>query len=778
MTDFSFTNRAYDLLCSLKEENIINPKNETKQFRFNNINELRLMIDLIKTTYPLYANADNKTIVDFINDAFDIMPIEWQVNKANHKEPIYRPIEIWEINPGVKCRLEGICCDTFGKEMQYYYIHTFPTKDMEPIEYNRQFMKIWKNMNPCIENKFKFKIGDTISHKDDSDSIGYIKGRLPAGKLLPKSRPYQFIQNQYSISWSNIGTNENVSISHWFNEEDLINNTKLEAMPMKTVVKKGKNKQVTNLVFDKELYDTLMNFYHYTLEEIKEKKVGWIEETTKYIQPKRKSGKVRRHLKELKKLKRIKIHQQKLATYKPRPKRYTERIQDPLGKSGKIDTVYHKLVCVKHISTGVIARVRENLAKELVIKKNSGNYAYASKLEWRQYLKLRAKNIANLNPPKHTKISGTEGIGNTEVIEGIVRKNRRANNKTRRHSRLVKEQFVPVAVPEEKVSMISRKPTLNEYDGDILVGKMNFKTKFIIPAYVKFKRILTTIQPRKVESVIVTPEVIEQRKERSMIDKAKYLEKKNLKSLDTLKEEFANEERRNEKHSPIEKWTNIFEKLIILITQNKLYNEKYDKIYVNSKSIPDVIKVILDEIHIRWTKEKIKDFIRYIRLTTHSVFGIKTKSKRPIGLRPIYTHKDGTTHGGKPYKKPCRIKKPTKQVEFETIKKVTRIDYSKLKQNLPNVNSVVYIKFNDADGEIEKVAQFKDGDMYLPTGDFLCSIRDVTAWKYKKDKEYQEVIIDEGGGIQEVGIKFRRKNPEHLKIYFERQKKKKNDKVK
>lgn len=67
MTDFSFQNRAYDLLLNLKEDGIIGPK-------VKSVKDVRLLMDIIET-----AN---------------------QINKE-----YYRPVESIDIKPGVELKI-------------------------------------------------------------------------------------------------------------------------------------------------------------------------------------------------------------------------------------------------------------------------------------------------------------------------------------------------------------------------------------------------------------------------------------------------------------------------------------------------------------------------------------------------------------------------------------------------------------------------------------------------------------------------------------------------
>ena len=235
MNEFSFQNKAYDLLLNLAEDNY-----KRKIPKINSVKELRLMIDMIKSQYPLYENADDATIAEFIKDVFNVIPSTTSMNRANHTEDEqYRPIECFEIRPGVTCKMAGFHVKYDNKKAVHFYYHTFPTHDMSIKEYAHQFDIIWKKSQAgeaFIKNTYKFKKGDKVFHKDDPKSIGIIKDRIPAGKPMPLTEPYRFEPNSYMVKWSNFGTNNNVPIRSWYNEDllELVQTKKLEAMPMKT----------------------------------------------------------------------------------------------------------------------------------------------------------------------------------------------------------------------------------------------------------------------------------------------------------------------------------------------------------------------------------------------------------------------------------------------------------------------------------------------------------------------------------------------------------------
>ena len=81
MTSFSFYNKANDLLELLKDKNF-----DDKQLKKYSNKDLKLAIDVIKTAYPLYANADDKTIIDFMKDTFEIDITKKDLIEANKKE--------------------------------------------------------------------------------------------------------------------------------------------------------------------------------------------------------------------------------------------------------------------------------------------------------------------------------------------------------------------------------------------------------------------------------------------------------------------------------------------------------------------------------------------------------------------------------------------------------------------------------------------------------------------------------------------------------------------
>jgi hypothetical protein len=707
MDDFTFTNKAYDLLLSLKDEGIINPRP-----KFDSIKELRLAIDIVKEVYPLFANADNKTILDFVEDTFKERPSETELIKANHIEEEYRPIQIQEILPGTKLKI----IEESGE-----YFHTFwtyaDTKQIIPKEnttlydYNRAFMYIWekaKQGKVFIKNTYQYRIDDIVSHLDDPISIGTIKAR----------RMNTEYKNEYAVFWSYC--NEPSIIKPWIKEFNLTLKNRLEAMPMKTIEitnrRKGKPHVKTYQEWTPEQYEADKKEYGYASDEEAGKcHAGWI----KYI-----------------------------ITYTGSNRKPADKRKKHKSSKQREDISYlNRKVCVKHFNTGVIARVDQSLAKALVTGK--GDYDYVDKKQWRQYLNALGTNRKKNNvikpsvknkDPKYFKLGKTpiqNSEGKTEWIDMGRRGRRSYKHKQRKGSFLVKEQFVTKIIPEviEDVR-VKDNSWESPWANQIL--------KVVRPAHTVVKRILTRVQPHK--EIKVTEEVLNQRTERSILDKTNHASKRFLIPLTDLKEEFRDIERRNEKASVVEKWTTTFKELTYLILKNKWFVDGEAKAHVAPKALPAMVSTMLG--HIKWPEDKVERFIRYIRLTTHGVFG----------------------------EKKTKIKKVKQPVEFETTKFATKVDYSKLKYNLPEVNKVIYIKLINAGNDNERVGLFKDNNIYLPTGDLLCSIKDVQSWKYKKDKEYQDLIIDEGGGITKVGVKFRRKDPEYLQKYFERQKKLKNDK--
>lgn len=714
MTDFSFQNRAYDLLQSLKEEKIIHPY--FNYSKINSIQELRLMISIIKQIYPLYANADNKTIIEFIKDEFQTLPTEMEVIKANHE--------------------------------------------------------------------FKYRLENKVVHIDDPNSIGIIKGRRTIDN-----------KDQYSIFWSNTSTPSLINIKQW--DDEILINLKLEAQPMKTnnIVNYTKDKKyiatvqyerydpkewINENIVDgkgkiKELFEPIKDNYDELYKQFDHTRVnfGWIEEEKRFY-----IGKFKQVLKSIivdhkisgTNYRNIKIISTELIVPKRQP--IISKIKHKeQPKYTYLNNGTDKLVCVKHFSTGVVDRVLQSEAN-LLVKKD--DYGFVNKAEYRKYRTIVSTNkkTNGLTEPKKVKPTpkytemGTELILNPKTGEKesipMVRKDRRSfKHAPIKGSRLVQEQFVTAIIPEKKEEIkVSSIPMFTYENGKKVFTEFEETIREIVrPAYTVIKRIWTNRPYFK--EVKITEDIKLQRKERSAIDKSKYYTKKELTPLPELIKEFESYERRNDKFSTVEKWSSIFDKLVVLITSNKLFEQENLVATISKKGTPSVTENIINgEGKLSWNIEKVNSFIRYIRLTTHGVFGEKT----------------------------IKVKKPIQPVEFEVTKSITRIDSTKLKYNLPEPEKDLMIKFMSKEGEIEHSATFKDNNMYhmitINKGgegeglkeEILCSIRDVVSWKYTKDKDYTNLLVDEGGGITQVPIKFRRKDPEHLKKYFERQKQKKNDK--
>ncbi len=393
-------------------------------------------------------------------------------------------------------------------------------------------------------------------------------------------------------------------------------------------------------------------------------------------------------------------------------------------------------MCVKHLPTDVVSRVRENEAKRLV--RLGKDYDYCDKSEYRKYLKLREENRAKIfNKPQLYKIGINEKTG-----EKLNRKDRRQDSqKKHRGSRLVKEQFITKVIPAEKITITSRKPTLIMYDENNNSSKEYFIQTFIRPATKVVKRIFTSI--RNFSPIKITNDVLQQRKEQSKTDKSKYEKKNNLKSLEELKKLFKNIERRNDKYSLAEKWSESFERLQLLATNGILfYPEKDIDIQLKKKDVYKWIRIIIkDEHKFKWSEEKIDDFVRYLRLTNRGVFEKKVVKVKKVRLPKI----------------------------FEVVNFMTRIDHSKLRYNLPKENESIIVNFKDADGELEKEGVFKEGQVYDKDGtNFMCTIRDIINWKYPGKDKFEEIIVDTGGGFIPIPIKFRWKQPESLKKFFDK----------
>ena len=767
MTDFSFSNKAYDLIQQLLDEKSDKPN------LIKSVNDLKLVIDITKDVNPLFSEADSKTITSLVKDTFNIDITEEKIVEADHiLDEIYRPIKITEIEPEVVCRIEGTSYKLAGTEFQeiipFYYKHTFPIKEwygiskkMDLINYNKEFEFIWEKARRgkvFVKNTYKYKLEDNVF------SINYPEGRGTVIKrkmvidnsivsyYSPNHPTFSYHhKNEYLVRWAN-------TEQRWENENnlkiledtntfyDMINSNKTKFKKCYVIVQRQ--------LLTKNEDDTIS----YS---------NPIEERVLIIPP---CNNIKSYVRKLypvpfTSVKIIRIEPWFSNKVKEPVRRRAIKIVEPIirtsGKLGELKKQEREIpldfVYVSHTPTNVVCKVTANKAKEL-IDRESGNYVECSKIQYQEFLNKRKENKDERLKPGLTK-TGVDPITKQEA----TRRNRRAyKQKPHKLERGVKEQLVPVIIPEKKETIIQTTPIFKYIKSGIGIfkkvfyGEVKEKIKLVQPAKVILKRILVYIKPTIVK---ITEEIKHHRRERSNLDKMRFWLKNDLKPLSELKETFKDVERRNNDHYSFnEKWSEIFDRLYILITEARLIYPEYN---VNSQlKKKDVYtwvrKIIKDEAHLKWNEDKIDDFIRYIRLTCRGIFnGEKKYSPRITGKRPIIVHKDGTTHGGKPYKKKCKVKLPKKPVDFEVVKSITKIDYSKLKYNLPDPNKPIVIKFNDESGEMERTVIFKDNGMW-ENDVFICTVKDVTGWHYPDKNVFEDIITDTGGGITQVPIKYRR----------------------
>lgn len=774
MNNFSFSNKTYDLLLSLKEENIIR---DTTKSMYKSVKDIRFMIDFVKSAYPIYANADPNTILSFVEEIFETRIIKSQFEMANHEEE-YVPITSIDIKPGKTYRLTSAYTKTVCKKKgniykcveekeEGYYFYTFPDKEMSLREYNDHFMKIYKNKKPMIlkQHIFKYKIGDRVISKYDINMIGSIKERYVGGIWFPQTDPFRIYPNFYKVRWDN-----GSSYPHFYDENEIndvmkkskvensnddttfksntnkkppiIVNVKVDGLTKKVRcdtyiddIKDGVKKRIATVeVFSKKTFDHLMNFYKYTSKEAIEKKVGFVKIDVEIKEPKRRKGKKysKTKVQRIDEIKKRKVRREtKLLEYKQRP-----IIQE--NKKG------HTYKYVKKISDGSIERIEITEANRLIKK---DDYMICSNKEFREYASKNKKEpIINKIGTISVKTPNSE---ESTIIPANRNVRRSENKKVRRNSRLVEEQFVPVAIAPQVIKVKSLKPTLKVYeedkDGNKTEKMVHFTATINKPATVKLKRILVKRPNKKL--LKVTKDVILQRKERAIIDRNIYLKNSKKKSLDDLKEQFKEVERRNNKFSSVEKWSDTFTKMVKLILTSKLYREDGKFIgNIDSKYLSSSIFTILSsESKQTWENEKILDFIRYVRLTTHGVFEKE---------------------------KPEKINKKKKIRHFKPVKFITKIDYTKLTYNKPNENKEIIVNIKIDDGEpIQKNAILTNGNEIwtAKNGEFICSFREVIGWKYvDEDCDFKDPITDNGGGIREVPIKFKEIISEDLKKFFDK----------
>jgi len=226
MTDFSFQNRAYDLIQQLIEERNAKPK-----LNIESINDLKLVIDMTKDVYPLFAE-DNESIISLMKDTFSIDIDKNALVETDHKlDELYCPISITEIKPGVVCRIEGACYSNPGMVEQvkipYYYEHTFPVKEMTNAEYAKEFDFIWdkaQELKVYVKHTYKYKPGDIVYHTIDPLSRGIIVDRkvIDDTSMIYDTPWLQDLRNEYAVFWANVSNNTKITWQYWEREGDLI----------------------------------------------------------------------------------------------------------------------------------------------------------------------------------------------------------------------------------------------------------------------------------------------------------------------------------------------------------------------------------------------------------------------------------------------------------------------------------------------------------------------------------------------------------------------------
>jgi len=524
MTDFSFQNKAYDLLLNLKEDGIIEPK-------IKSVKEVRLLMDIIETA--------NQT-----------------------KKEYYRPVECWEIIPGIKLKIvepSGTWYHTFWTYTDTG--HVIPPDETTLEAYSNAYMYIWekaKKGNVFIEQTFKFKINDYVTCKSDQSLKGYIFDKC----MLIGVKRHTKYTNAYRIEWETPPKD-----IYWFDEDDLIK--KLEVLPMKTNKRKKVEykeynpkewiKQEVAKGLDEATCLSLLNpDWHGPNHE--NDKFGWIIKTKKANfrrNPDAKNAIQRKNERRRRKEKRIYPF-----------KSNTKKIKEQLKR-------------VKDISTGEINSIPRSMA-DILTNRESGLYIYVTKTEWREYLKSKKAQPKLCLPEGKDKMGKEYGNGNTRRV-------RRAD-----------------------------------------IKRPNFRRFHLPPKQSK-----------------------EDLEERRLLDYERYLRKKGKKSLDELKTIFSADERRNEHFSLTEKWSRSFVAIYRAVTTSITEVAKGIFVSLPKKGVKVAVNTILKYQHkLTWSEEKINDFIRYLRLTTHDVF---------TGPKPV---------------KPKKVKQI---IEHEPIKFVTRIDHSKLR---------------------------------------------------------------------------------------------------
>ena len=652
--------RSFELIQNIIEDRKNNNISIKPILTASTIGETRLLVDMVREAYPLYKDADAGTLIDFVQDIFGVQVSEKelkQVEQTLEPERIfvsdqYRPIKITNIVPGFEYEIYNPVGSIDGKKMLYGWIkETFPIGITNNITYNAIFKRIWDKakVNHIRTNtKYLFKIGQEVAHIKDSNIRGKVQYRVPAGAGWNNQICLdlgKYTENGYLVRWNN--KSDKTPLKNWYDESELLslNSQKLEVKPMitnnqklprlaKKTLKKIKDQKVTAIgvphtrdvrfIPPKEKKPMIYTFSFSvpdsdgTLKhKIGKVQVGrhknlhdTLDGYLRFNYPKKIKGVVVGHLAQ-----NILIYhgisaKETVPTYTKNKSRY-HKTRKPKASiaAGKArhDANYkqwyatERLVCVKHIPTGVVDRMPKHKADFLVIKKEE--YDYVSKVEWRKYLNAE-QNKKNEAKPGLRKDSYSEDVGH--VINRQTR-SRMGSKKgsLKKHSKNVIEQKIPIEYPRTVEKKMVNVPVIKEVTK--LYQLWDKAKEKVIHEYEKYERIITgykeemidVIRPnRTLHKIILTTKPIKQetlskedRIKQSLKDKETHRKKK-LAEVAVLDKEF---------NTYTSTGGNVKDQVNEVIALSKTG--------VNNHSLKEKIATIYNG----WKGDKINRFLKYIK---------------------------------------------------------------------------------------------------------------------------------------------------------------------
>ena len=128
---FSMNERCFELIQNIVEDRKEKQQKKPHPLLVYSINEIRLLIDMVKEAYPLYGDADVATLIDFIQDIFGVKVSEKELKSIEidlKPERItvsdqYRPLKgTIEINPGLEYEIYTPTGSIDGKKIFYGWV--------------------------------------------------------------------------------------------------------------------------------------------------------------------------------------------------------------------------------------------------------------------------------------------------------------------------------------------------------------------------------------------------------------------------------------------------------------------------------------------------------------------------------------------------------------------------------------------------------------------------------------------------------------------------------